>query len=269
LGLLSGADQEGEAAGWGNQGGCGWQDGFEAFDGPEGDYVEGGGEGLGAVGLYIDARQCKSAGDFAKEGGLLVVGLDQREGEVRVPEFEGETGESGAGAYVGDCKTLHHRGHGGRRREKIAGGEEALAEVAGYDFFGVADGGEVDAGIPAEEYIDVRRYTMQLGGGQDCRFLSGFRRFGMTTALRDCDWGAEEGVEQLGDAGRVHRGKRVPSIEYRVPSAECRVKIVDGLWENWGNGCPWGRLGLDPLECQNGNGFKKAGVPGTGSGIKF
>jgi hypothetical protein len=35
--------------------------------------------------------------------------------------------------------------------EQVMGGEEALAEVAGDDFFGVADGGEVDAGVPAEE----------------------------------------------------------------------------------------------------------------------
>jgi hypothetical protein len=43
----------------------------------------------------------------------------------------------------------------------MAGGEEALAEVAGNDVFGIADGGEIDAGIPAEEYIDVRRYMLQ------------------------------------------------------------------------------------------------------------
>jgi hypothetical protein len=41
----------------------------------------------------------------------------------------------------------------------MAGGEEAFAEVAGDDILGVADGGQVDAGVPAEEYIDVRRYT--------------------------------------------------------------------------------------------------------------
>jgi hypothetical protein len=41
----------------------------------------------------------------------------------------------------------------------MAGGEQAFAEVAGDDILGVADGGQVDAGVPAEEYIDVRRYT--------------------------------------------------------------------------------------------------------------
>jgi hypothetical protein len=33
----------------------------------------------------------------------------------------------------------------------VAGGEEGFAEVAGDDFFRIADGGEVDAGVPAEE----------------------------------------------------------------------------------------------------------------------
>jgi hypothetical protein len=34
--------------------------------------------------------------------------------------------------------------------EEVTGQEEGLAEVAGYDFFWVADGGQVDAGVPAE-----------------------------------------------------------------------------------------------------------------------
>jgi hypothetical protein len=52
-------------------------------------------------------------------------------------------------------------------RKQAAGGEEAFAEVAGDDIFGVADGGEVDVSVPLEEYIDVRRYILQLRGEQD------------------------------------------------------------------------------------------------------
>ena len=63
----------------------------------------------------------------------------------------------------------------------MAGGEKALAEMASDDVLGVADGGQIDAGVPAEEYIDVRRYTLQLRGGQDSRFLTeSLTRFGMT-----------------------------------------------------------------------------------------
>jgi hypothetical protein len=32
----------------------------------------------------------------------------------------------------------------------VFGGEQGFAEVAGYDFFRVADGGQVDAGVPAD-----------------------------------------------------------------------------------------------------------------------
>ena len=38
-------------------------------------------------------------------------------------------------------------------------GEEALAEVAADYFFFIADGGEINAGVPALEYIDVHQYT--------------------------------------------------------------------------------------------------------------
>jgi len=76
VGSLAGAYEEGEAAGGGYQVGGGGEDGFEVFDGAEGDYVESSVQGLGAGGLYIDVRQCKGAGDFAEEGGFLVVGFD-------------------------------------------------------------------------------------------------------------------------------------------------------------------------------------------------
>ena len=35
--------------------------------------------------------------------------------------------------------------------KRLPGCEQGFAEVAGYDFFRLADGGEVDAGVPAEE----------------------------------------------------------------------------------------------------------------------
>ena len=85
----------------------------------------------------------------------------------------------------------------------MAGGEEAFAEVAGDDVFGVADGGEVDAGVPAEKYIDVGRYIAQLGGGEDGRFLAGpLAGFEMTRA--GSGGRPEERFQQLGDAGGVH-----------------------------------------------------------------
>lgn len=37
----------------------------------------------------------------------------------------------------------------------MGGGEEAFAEVALDDLFRAADGGEADAGVPAEEEVEI------------------------------------------------------------------------------------------------------------------
>ena len=68
------------------------EDGFEVFYGSEGYYfgtgeVGTGGQDFGSVGDYIDVGQCKRAGHFAEEDGFLVIGFDQRQVDVRGPEF--------------------------------------------------------------------------------------------------------------------------------------------------------------------------------------
>jgi len=81
------------------------------LDCAQGDYLKGpGGDGFGAGGLYIDVCQCKDAGNFSEERGLLVVRFDQSERDLRAPEFDGDAGESGAGAYVGEFKSFHRGG---------------------------------------------------------------------------------------------------------------------------------------------------------------
>jgi hypothetical protein len=90
----------------------------------------------------------------------------------------------GAG-NVNNVTIFYHRGHKGHRvklGEEVVGGEEGFAEVAGHDFFRIADGGEVDAGVPVEKYIDVRRYVLAEG-------VVGF---------------LQEGLKEVGDAGGVH-----------------------------------------------------------------
>jgi len=79
-------------------------------------------------------------------------------------------------------------------REEVAGGEEGFAEVAGDDFFWIADGGEIDAGVPAEEYIDICRYTIELSLGEHRLLVAALSE--MTRR--------EEGLEQFGDAGGLH-----------------------------------------------------------------
>jgi hypothetical protein len=50
---------------------------------------------------------------------------------------------------------------GGYIGEQVAGGKEGFAEVASDDLVRAADGGEIDARIPAKKYIDIRRYIME------------------------------------------------------------------------------------------------------------
>jgi len=75
-------------------------------------------------------------------------------------------------------------------------GEEGFAEVAGDDLVWVADGGEVDAGVPAEEYIDVRRYKLQVGHREPLRFAQGRLKTGVGLL--------QEWFQELGDAGGLH-----------------------------------------------------------------
>jgi len=99
---LRGADQERQTACGSYEASGDAESIAEVLDGAEGDHVVSLGDGLGTGLLYIDVRQCKRAHDFAEEGGFLVVGLDEREGDGGSPEFDGNPGEAGSGAEVGE-----------------------------------------------------------------------------------------------------------------------------------------------------------------------
>ena len=187
------ADQQGEAARGSEQAGSERKDVGEALYGTQGYEVEGGlgREALGAAGMYIDICQYKGAGHFAEEGGFFLIRFDQGERDLRGPELDGKSGQARTGAQVSDArpgKIFNHRGpsgfapgrHRGGTGEQVAGSEQAFAEVAGDDFFRVADGRKANASIPAHEYIDVCRYTLQLEWGKETRLLAGLQWFGIT-----------------------------------------------------------------------------------------
>jgi hypothetical protein len=46
--------------------------------------------------------------------------------------------------------------------EQLPGDESGFSKVAGDYFFRIADSGEIDAGIPSEQYIDIRRYMIKF-----------------------------------------------------------------------------------------------------------
>jgi hypothetical protein len=102
LGLmkLGFANEQGEAACGSDQAGSDRNDVGEALYGTKGYEVEArlGGEGLGAVGVYIYVCQYKGSGHFAEEGGFFLIRFDQGERDVRGPEFDGESGQASTGA---------------------------------------------------------------------------------------------------------------------------------------------------------------------------
>jgi len=63
--------------------------------------------------------------------------------------------------------------------------------VPGHDAFRIAHRGQVDAGIPAQQQIEVSRHLLKSRAGQRCRRPG--RRL-------------EKRREQLGDAALVHAG---------------------------------------------------------------
>jgi hypothetical protein len=83
----------------------------------------------------------------------------------------------------------------------MSGSEKRFAEMTGDDLLGLAHRSEVYAGVPAEQYIDVRRYSLQLGFDEGNR-KEWLQQFGDAVGLHEiadfklqiADWlGCEEG----------------------------------------------------------------------------
>jgi hypothetical protein len=89
----------------------------------------------------------------------------------------------------------------------MSGGEKRFAEMPGNNLLGLAHRSEVYAGVPAEQYIDVRRYILQLGFGERNR---------------------KEWLEEFGDAIGPHG-----IADFRLPIADWlagRQHLMIGNW---------------------------------------
>lgn len=175
------SDEEGELAFWSYQSGCGRQGKFEALDRTEGYDVSG--EAfvvLGAHGEDLDVAQRQRTNDFTEEGGLLVVRFDQRGLQGLIPQFEGQAREASAGTDVDKALS----GRLSRSGEELLGREKGLAEMSCHDIVFVANCGEIHAGVPAEQKIEIGRDGLQLRIRERLR---------------------SEWLEQFSDAGCFHR----------------------------------------------------------------
>src|SRR5439155_15103028 len=97
---LTFANEQRQDAPGDNEAGSDRQDGLEALDGAQGHDPCLPGKVLGAGGDYIDIRQCKGTANFLQEDGFLLIRFNQREVNLRRPDFNGNAREAGAGAYV-------------------------------------------------------------------------------------------------------------------------------------------------------------------------
>jgi hypothetical protein len=175
-----GAGEGDKPAGGVESGAGGGEGGGRVVDGAEGDDVEeaGGGKVLdaGCVDGGLLWREVEGAEGFTEEGGFFVLGLGEGDVEMGEGELDGEAREAGAGAEVEE---------GGfpvfDQWRDVDGGEEGFAEVALDDLLGVSDGGEVGAGVPFEEEIEV--------GGE------------LVVEVFGEGGGADVGGEEGGDAG--------------------------------------------------------------------
>src|ERR1700733_7352225 len=139
-GLGCGGEEE-ELAPRCNPGLCGGDGGGHVINRSKGYDVELAVEwhGFDPVRPDFNVGQGEGAHDLAEEGGFFVLGFGEGDLDLGVQERDGQAGESGSGAEVEEGF-----GFGG----DVAGGEEAFAEMAADDLFGIADSGEVGAGVP-------------------------------------------------------------------------------------------------------------------------
>ena len=165
---LRGSDKESQPAERSNEPTSNGEGGVEAFDGAHGDGAGGGtGISFGTASHYIDVSQGNGAANFAKESGFLLIGFDKSDVKVRSPQLDGNPWEAGTRAEVEQAGKIccfldprfRKRGETWGTRvgarvlwgEEMEGGEKGFAEMAGDNFFRIADGGEIDARVPAEK----------------------------------------------------------------------------------------------------------------------
>jgi hypothetical protein len=126
---------------WSNQSSRRLNGQFHSIDGAKGDAIELRGKRLGAAGM----NRCGDFQDtdgFLQKSGLLALRFGQGHGYLGTAEGDGNARESRAGAKV--KQTLNPGG-------KSAGAGDRLDKMAGKNAVFITNGGEIDAGIPAEE----------------------------------------------------------------------------------------------------------------------
>jgi len=144
-GQLGGGCQRSQAAGGGDEFCCGSDSLVHTVDSAECNAIECLGQGFGAAG--VDAGgDAGDADSLLEEGGFFVLGFSESDGDLGAADRDGDAGKTGSRAVVEE---------GGDDGGKGLGTGDGLEEVAIKDLAGIADRGEIGAGIPAEKKREV------------------------------------------------------------------------------------------------------------------
>jgi hypothetical protein len=157
-GLVLGQPQEEASAGLKALGGQG-DEYFQISNGPHGGKIEcrrrgGSRPPFQAFAANVDVSEPAGAGGFLKKCPLLGHRFQQGGENARESYFERQAGEPGAAADVEQCAREFH----------VPGEEKALAKMPGDALFRVADGGQVDFLVPAQEQVEVGEDLVLLEG---------------------------------------------------------------------------------------------------------
>jgi hypothetical protein len=132
---------------------------FHIVHGSKGDCFElpGWGKGFGAGSPDFYVREVESANGFAEEARFFVLRFGEGDLDIGAQQGDREAGKAGSGAEVEKSSSFFG---------EMGGGEEAFAEVPADYLFGVPDGGEIGAGVPFEEKVEVSgELGKEAGGG--------------------------------------------------------------------------------------------------------
>ena len=175
-GSVGAGGEEGEQSAGSHQLCGGGNGSLHVVDGAEGDAVEADLQFLcaGAVDLYLDG---KCTDGLAEEGGFLVLGFGEGDGDLGTEDGDGQAWEAGPGTEVEEGVDVCWQG---------SGTEDGLKEVAAEYAFFLANGSEVGAGVPFLEEGQV--------GGEPLR---GFRVQRIGARLN------QESIEAIGGGGHV------------------------------------------------------------------
>ena len=154
-GGMCGRREEEELASGNNVDLCEAKCGLHIVDRAEGDGVE------SAVDRHLfdaagpDLRgEIEGADSFAEKAGFFVLGFGEGDLNIRTQKPDRDAREACPGAEVEE---------GGGVAREMARGKEAFAKMTANNLFRVADCGEIGAGVPFEEEVEVQRELGQQG----------------------------------------------------------------------------------------------------------